>query len=499
MHRCLGMGMLLTLAVGTGGAQPGSGDWNDPGQVEALNRAHQEMEAVKAALQASKLAGKRDAGRVRSSAAFGGAVTARPDFDKAMRAAANDGERLASLAYWLAPENDMKLGDLALEAYQAALRVDGSKELWWRNYAVTLAQMQRYPQAAQASHMANQLATVASGLARFSLHVYLARTLADAGLRAVAKELLVDIENPGQLVALDKAIMDGILGAERAGAIDLGFKSRDAPGGNLGAEVYHLTPGGLADSWGLEQGDELRKVGHTRITNDKELQEALQGTAGDSIRFMLRRQGRIVFVEGVVSAAGTRPRSEALEKEGLARFDAGDLEGASARFREATEVDRTNADAWYNLGLARRRAGDAVGAATGLGAALALGLDPATAEQVQAAMAKIAAGVRTPLPALVPEEVAVLTESGHQYLRRNEPIQALLDYLRALHQAPGAPLALFGAFGVAETMGLKSLAIRLGETYLRVFPSTPNRTKVLARLHRLRTGIDLGASVAGGS
>jgi tetratricopeptide (TPR) repeat protein len=488
-HWFLVVGMLCTGAMALA-----QGD-DSVHEETAVDRAFERMEAQKAAEEAAKAQGRADAGRVRGAMSFGGDKEARKSFDRIIRDAGSNAHRLGSLAYWLAPDTgNTRLGKYALEAYQAAIRADSTIANTWQNYASMLAATGRLAEAAQAIHLANRSVGVDPGNRRWSLNVYLALAVAEAGMPVAARILLEDIPNPGQLSSVDKPLYDNYMSPRKAGKIDLGFKSEEKGGGVV---ISQVAPNGLAEGWGLQVGDRIRKVNHRQVRSRQELLDALE-EAGGELRFMVRRSGRFAFVEGTARVSGLRPESKALSREGVDLFQAGDLEGAAAKLREAIDLDPLNADAWFNLGLVQRSAGDAVGAATGLAASLALNPEDDETPRVQSALAAIARVAGVALPGLVSEEVAVLTESGNQYLKREEHVQALLDYLRALQKAPGAPLALFGAFSVAENMDLGALAMRLGEAYLRVFPDAPNRTKTLARLHRLRTGLETSAKLVAG-
>lgn len=481
--------VLSTVLLAPGArTQPTGLDWHDPDQVEAVQRAHRDMQAAKAAEAASEASGKAAARRVKGAFSFGGLKTARPKFDAAMRAAGSDATQLQALAYWLAPESDLRLGEFALEAYRSALRLDPSREGWWRNYAVTLAQMQRFPAAARAAHRANLASKLDPGPKRFSVHLYLAHILRDQKLDDAVADVLADIRNPGQLAAFHRRVYDAVRAAAQAGG-EPGWSLAETTDGLPGARVVSVKPGGPAARLGLQAGDVVKKLGHERVYDAQHLEALVELKAGAEVRLMLRRGGRVAFVTGSFAAGADRD-ARALSQEGIARFEAGDHAGATEALEAAVRADPTEVDAWYNLGLVRQRMGDPTGAVRGLGGALALGLQGPDAQAVQRALATLAAQLGKPLPGVVPEQVAVLTESAHQSLQRELPIQALLDYLRALRVAPGAPLSLFGAFSVASTLGLEKLALRFGEAYLRVYPEAPNRTKTLARMHRLRTGLD---------
>src|SRR6186997_1917014 len=65
-------------------------------------------------------------------------------------------------------------------------------------------------------------------------------------------------------------------------------------------------------------------------------------------------------------------------EQGLARFSAGDIDGAFAHFNAAVELDPSCVKAWVNRGSVRNQRGDYAGAAEDF--TRAIGLDPGLAD-----------------------------------------------------------------------------------------------------------------------
>jgi 2-alkenal reductase len=89
------------------------------------------------------------------------------------------------------------------------------------------------------------------------------------------------------------------MGLEHA---DLGLDGSPRPGGRLavdqGALVTAVTPGGPAATAGIGSGDVITRLGDLDVTRDRPLLNALMAYhAGDTVRVVLNRNGRIIEAE----------------------------------------------------------------------------------------------------------------------------------------------------------------------------------------------------------
>jgi Flp pilus assembly protein TadD len=173
-------------------------------------------------------------------------------------------------------------------------------------------------------------------------------------------------------------------------------------------------------------------------------------------------------------------RALTLCAEGAALFDAGDVRGAVARYRQATELMPANLALHLILANAQRLTGDTLGARMSLRTARAIASRPTVADEFELGRALVDAGAATDaVPCLqrvrhaLPHDATAAASLAAALREAGQPENAWTEISRALSLAPNDPVSLHTAAQIRHDLGDFDEALTLCERSLRMRPHSP--------------------------